>query len=172
MAADRGTSLDKNPFERSMTYIKTAAEISQSVTDALYAKRLTDTRIMTLYTYMDALNAPFQVQAAQQTSDVIGKISSTKAVVTKVMGIQPELTDWVRQIDAQYHKGTTRYNDLLIGGLTSFYTGTRSQRLNRINALITGIGTDALLAMLKAQIIAFYDGFWQIKPIRQVKKRL
>ncbi len=158
MSGKSGTNLDKNPFAEAMnSSIANAAEISEKVLTALQSQQLTDSRIADLVTYYDPINQPFQDQAALQTSDVIVKVASTKKVVTTVKGMSVQLKSWIKQIANVYDEGTDDYNRLLIGGTKSFYSGSRTKRLIRVNALIVAIGTDPLLATVLPQIQAYSD---------------
>ena len=153
MPGKKGTTLDKNPFQTAMdSSIANAAEISQNVMDALNGQQKTDTRIADLVTYFDPINQPFQDETALQTSNVIGKVASTKKVVTTVKGMAVNLKSWMKQISNVYAEGTDEYNRLLIGGTKGFYNGSRKKRLIRVNALITAIGSDVALATVLGQI--------------------
>lgn len=156
MSGKSGTNLDKNPFAEAMnSSMANAAEISEKVLTALVSQQSTDSRIADLVTYYDPLNQPFQDQAALLTSDVIVKVASTKKVVTTVKGMSVQLKSWTKQIANVYDEGTDEYNRLLIGGTKSFYSGSRTKRLIRVNALIVAIGTDTSLAAVLAQIKSY-----------------
>ena len=174
MTVHRGSNLENNPFAAAMdSSIANAAEISEKVLTALVSQQLTDSRIADLVTYYDPINQPFQDQAALSTSDVIVKKASTKKVVTTVKGMSVQLKSWIKQIANVYDEGTDDYNRLLIGGATSFYNGSRKKRLIRVNALITAIGTDPLLATVLLQIKTYSDKLsksiaWQTSNVTAV----
>ncbi|MEI8203094.1 MAG: hypothetical protein WCH34_08795 [Bacteroidota bacterium] len=160
MSSPVGTHMGKNPLKLAMeSSIPNAAEISEVVATNVFNKKGTDTRINDLNTYYAPKNAAFQVEVAKQIADKLFQQSATKQIVTTVKGTKLELKSWKKQIVAVYDEGTEEYDRLLIGGLSSFYQGSRKARLMRINALITAIGDDASLATLKAQIQLFADAF-------------
>ncbi len=156
MSTKTGTTLDKNPFVTAMdSSIANAAEIAQKVLDALQSQQSTDSRIADLVTYFIHINQAFQDETALQKSNVIGKVASTKKVVTTVKGMAVQLKSWMKQISNVYPEGSDEYDRLLIGGTKDFYNGSRTKRLIRVNALITAIGTDAALATVLLQIQAY-----------------
>jgi hypothetical protein len=62
---------------------------------------------------------------------------------------------WDAAIAVVYAKGTTRYKALLPYGHSPFQSGSQEDIIDAIQTLITTIGTDADLADVKANVVAF-----------------
>jgi hypothetical protein len=62
---------------------------------------------------------------------------------------------WDAAIQAVYAIDTPEYMGLLPNGHKPFQTGTQTQRMAAVSALIDAIGTDASLAVVKAVIVTF-----------------
>lgn len=156
MAAPTGTHLEKNPFTEAMHIsVPVSAEITKFIRDALNAPSVTDPKIIALQAYFNPKDDATAALASLQKADLIGKIAATGEVVTTVAGTKIAVKAIFKGIGNVYDEGTPTYNRLLTGGATSFYKGSRSKRLIRMNALITAIGSDATLDAPKAIAVAF-----------------
>ena len=158
MADNSGTHMGKNPIKVSMdSCLSNAVEISQSTTDSLIAYTGNDARVIAAKNYHVPLNAVLQSEAPKQVAFLEAQKTATKQVKLTVADMQINLKSWTRQIDAVYNEGTEKYDLLLIGGATSFYKGSRTDRKIRVDALIVAIGSDPLLSDLKIQVQAYSD---------------
>ncbi len=172
MATPTGSHLGKNPFKKAMSSsVPNAVEISQSLVDSLTIPAETNEDIEALLDYYSPKNTALQQEAALQKANVIFRTSATKQLVLTIKGEKAELTDWIKQISDVYPKDTEEYDRLLIDGASSFYVGSRTNRLIRINALITAIGSDASLATVKAQIQVYATALAGKKATQSVDKQ-
>lgn len=66
-----------------------------------------------------------------------------------------KIQEWDTAIQQHYIQSSAHYKILLPKRRKTFQAGTITERVNAINSLITAIGTDPLLATVKASVIAF-----------------
>ncbi len=132
-----------------------AREIFTSFDNKLFAG-IADPDVDELYT----LNHPFFLDFEEaflgwdglKTSN-IGITQGVVECVDELAGIK--IQEWDTAIQQHYIQSSAHYKVLLPKRRKTFQTGTIIGRVNAINSLITAIGTDPLLATVKASVIAF-----------------
>ena len=159
MAQFQGTHLDHCPFDAAVfSSVSNGSAISQYVYNAIAAYPGSDARLIALKPYFLPINTALQNYVTTKTLNLNARISDNKDIKKYFIGFKDELYDWTRQISNVYRKGSTDYDRMMLGGATSFYTGTPSEKLVRINTLISEFGTNEDLADLKIQVQAFGTG--------------
>ncbi len=151
MAKKTGTNLVKNPFKKAMkSSIENAGTISTYIEEALYVKRLLDSRIMTLYNYFTPLDAVLQAIIAALVGKILDRKSATRTIELTMKGMQPHVHGIFFETEKAYAKTTAEYARLTMGGTESFYNESRFNVKARVQAYITATGTDATLNAARA----------------------
>jgi hypothetical protein len=141
-----GTNLVKNPFKTGMlSSIFNAGIISAFIENALYTKRLLDSRIMDLYNYFTPLDTILQAIIAVLTGKILDRKSATRQVELTQKGMQPHVHGIFFETEKAYAKTTSEYARLTMGGTESFYGGSRFSITTRVTAYIAATGTDVTL---------------------------
>ena len=151
--ANRGSNLGKNPFERPMkSSIGIACEISSKVLQALESQSGTDARIADEVTYLEPIDELLQQAGIAYNASFETRTGATETFVQFETGISAEVKVWWRKLTDVYDEGTPQYNTLWGHGNTWFYGHSRVTNLLHMNALVTNIGADAALAVLKTRV--------------------
>ncbi len=160
MPTKKGSNLEKNPFQWIMELgIVIALTISKYVMDALNGYTGTDPKVIALKAYYTPKHEALVADAAKKETNVNTRIEDTKTIKKTIKDFGIELNDWVSQIIAVHKIGSEKYDLLMMGGRTSFTTGSREAKALRMETLAQTIGTDLALAALKAQVIAYHADF-------------
>ena len=149
--AKEGSNLFKNPFKTAMkSSIENAGTISAYVENALYLKRLLDSRIMDLYNYFTPLDTIIQDIIAALAGKILDRKSATRTVELNKKGMQPHVHGIFFETEKAYAKTTAEYARLTMGGTDSFYNGSEYSITTLITAYITATGTDVTLNAARA----------------------
>src|ERR1035441_4888656 len=149
--AKEGSNLFKNPFKTAMkSSIENAGTISAYVENALYLKRLLDSRIMDLYNYFTPLDTIIQDIIAALAGKILDRKSATRTVELNKKGMQPHVQGIFFETEKAYAKTTAEYARLTMGGTDSFYNGSEYSITTLITAYITATGTDVTLNAARA----------------------
>jgi len=81
-----------------------------------------------------------------------------------------KIEDWDIQIQTIYKRDTPQYKALLNNYRVPFQSGPYNTRINELFALINNIGTDASLAAVKTDIVAFTDEIVAARDMQQGKE--
>lgn len=127
--------------------------ISKVHDSALFSK-IADPFILGLYNIYHLIHLAYSDAYAEWISFKKLQLGATQAFLDllKLLG-NAKINAWDAAIAGVYAKGTPKYKALLANGHKPFQTGTQEDRIAAVFALIKGIGTDALLAVLKAEIV-------------------
>ena len=159
MAHHQGTLLDLCSFDIAVhSSISNGSSISQYTYNAIAAYTGTDVRLIALKPYFDPINHALQNYVTTKTLNLNARISDNKEIKKYFIDFKKELNDWTRQITNVHAKGSTDYDRMMLGGATSFYVGTPSEKLVRINTLIAEMGSVVAFADLKLQVQGFGTG--------------
>src|ERR1019366_5174012 len=85
------------------------------------------------------------------------KLSASRTINLTEDGLALHVHAIMIGIEGVYIKDSPNYNRLLIGGAESFENVKRALQITRLETLITGIGTDASLAEVKALAQSLLD---------------
>ncbi len=123
-------------------------------------REIADPDILKIYNYYHPLYLNYGTANLAWSSFKSGSISSTKSVVNVI----DELTStkirlWDISIQMLYPLGSLRYLALLPHRRNHFQTGSVASRVSAIANLIVAIGSDAALATLKLDVLAFQTLF-------------
>jgi hypothetical protein len=161
--ANRGSNLEKNPFEKAMkSSMGNACEISSKVLQALESQVGVDIRIADEITYLEPIDTLLQQGGIYYNASFESRVGDTQSVKDFEKTIPTEVRVWWRMLTDVDAEGTDRYNTLWGHGNIWFYNHSRTTNLLHMNALVTNIGTDTTLAALKTRVIAFI-GLYQGK---------
>ena len=121
---------------------------------------IADPDILKLYNYYHPLYLIFETANLAWSSFKSSNISSTKSVANVVDELtSTKIRFWDNSIQMLYPLGSLRYLALLPHRRNPFQIGSVASRVSAIANLIVAIGTDAALATLKLDVIAFQTLF-------------
>ena len=159
MAGTPETNAMKNFFKNPMNQgtVK-AIEIGTEIDDALFHLQ-PDPMIGPLYTLSHPLYELFIGEASTKTGTFQARVSATGQVEIAIddMSSDTNVPLWFMMIKTAKGINTPATIALIGDGTYALYHGARASKLNRLNAIIDGCGSDLSLAPVKALMQTYYD---------------
>jgi len=142
-----------NATERS--YEK-AQKVSTYHDAALFADSTSDPFILGLYNTYHPIHLALVKAITNWIAQGGTQQGTTQTFTELIDGLPAQADEWDYDIRAVYKKGTSQYKALFPNAHKPFYSGSQQDRVNAVGALITAIGSDAALAIVKATIQSYY----------------
>ncbi len=136
----------------------TAKEIFNKLDENL-AAGIADTAIHDLYTVFHPFNVTYDTSFAAWNALKTSNPGKTLDVQQNVEELITNIGNWDVAIQGVHNRSSAAYKSLFSKHRTPFQSGTVASRIIALEALIAGIGTDAALATVKAEIVTFLAGF-------------
>ncbi len=149
-------SKTENFFLAILLRSKLSAKAIFDALDASLHDAMADAEILALYAIFHPLCVDFDAKYlawSSLRSSNPGKTMSVKDLLAELSSLN--IRTWDLEIQAVYAQTSSKYKELLPHRRTPFQEGKTALRLEAIANLLVAIGTDATLAAVKAEILAF-----------------
>ena len=123
--------------------------------DENLAAGIADVAIHTLYTFFHPLSVTYDAGFAAWDALKTSNPGKTLTVQQLVDELSINIGNWDVSVQVVHNRNTGSYKSLFPKHRTPFQSGTVASRVIALEALIAGIGTDAALATVKAEIVIF-----------------